>query len=405
MIPRFINKKDCYGCSACMNVCQCDAIIMQADQDGFLFPEINDDACIGCGLCKKVCPFNSLSLNSNEPVATFAAINKNLETLSSSSSGGVFAALATIALLDNGVVYGCTLTNEINPEHICIENLSDIKKLQGSKYVQSKIGNSYKETKNYLEAGTLVLFTGTPCQIAGLKSYLGKDYKNLITADIICHGVPSPSFFKEYIRCLQGKLKCKVLDFNFRDKSNGWGLLSRVTYKKGDKIMKKTISPILSYYYGYFLSGDIYRECCYDCKYACCSREGDFTMGDYWGIENVHPQIEIKNGVSVLLVNTEKGMELINNLQDELIMIKSTFDNAQLQNLQLKKPSEKSNKRDTILKIWREGGYEAISGYYYRTNLIQIIVFRLKMLIPQILKKEIRRILSVCSNQNILKRN
>lgn len=178
-----------------MNICPNEAITMKSDEDGFIYPTINNNLCVKCGLCKSVCTFQNKSDSGNQPIATYAAINKNKSILTESASGGVFAALASIILEKNGVVFGCAYNNEMIPVHICINNPLDIKKLQGSKYVQSNINSTYIEAKKYLEDCIWVLFTGTPCQIAGLKSYLGKDYDNLITADIICHGVPSAAFF------------------------------------------------------------------------------------------------------------------------------------------------------------------------------------------------------------------
>jgi len=366
---------------------------MKSDEDGYTFPEINNNLCIECGLCKKVCAFQNTPVVDNEPIATYVAINKNKDVLSSSASGGIFGALASIMFEKNGVVFGCAYNDDMEPEHICVNNSTDMKKIQGSKYVQSTINTTYIEAKEYLKVGKWVLFTGTPCQIAGLKSYLGKDYDNLITADIICHGVPSADFFKGYIKHLEEKLKGKVIDFKFRDKSKGWGLMGKVIYKKDGKVLDKLIPPITSYYYNYFLKGDIYRENCYECKYACSKREGDFTMGDYWGIEKAHPKIETKNGVSALLVNSKKGMSLIDDLTKYVALTKSTFKKAREQNGQLNKPTEKRKEREAILKIWHERGDKALADGYYKLNKKQILAFRIKLMIPQSIKRFIKKIL------------
>ena len=166
----------------------------------------------------------------------------------------------------NGVVFGCAYNDNMEPEHTCIDNKMNLNKLQGSKYVQSNINFTYKEAKSFLNDGRLVLFTGTPCQIAGLKSYLGKEYDNLITVDLICHGVPSIAFFNGYIQYLEYKLNGKIVDFKFRDKSKGWGLRGKVIYSKKGKVINKRILPIESYYYSYFLDGEIFRENCYKCN-------------------------------------------------------------------------------------------------------------------------------------------
>ena len=387
MIELFNQKKNCCNCTACMNICPKQAITIKPDENGFSFPEIDRDLCIECGLCNKVCAFQNVPITGNEPISTYVAINKNSEVLLSSASGGIFGALASLVLEKNGVVFGCAYNNDMEPEHIYVDNLQDIKKLQGSKYVQSNINTTYTEAKKYLKNDRWVLFTGTPCQIAGLKSFLGKDYGNLITVDIICHGVPSADFFRGYIQYLEDKLRGKVTDFKFRDKSNGWGLRGKVVYKKQGKVLQKSILPIDSYYYSYFLKGDIYRENCYECKYACGSREGDFTMGDYWGVEKAHPEIETKKGVSVLLVNSKKGTTLIDELRKYLDLTESTFEQARVQNGQLNSPTPKSLRREAILKTWREKGYQAVNDEYYKLYKKQIIISRVKTLIPQPVKE------------------
>ncbi|MEA5092061.1 MAG: Coenzyme F420 hydrogenase/dehydrogenase, beta subunit C-terminal domain [Acidaminococcaceae bacterium] len=368
---------------------------MKPDEDGFVFPKINNDVCIECNLCKKVCAFKNAPVSANGPIATFAAINNDKNILSTSASGGIFGALASIVFGKNGVVFGCAYNEDMEPAHICVDNILDMGKIQGSKYVHSNIKTTYSLAKEYLKNGRYVLFTGTPCQIAGLKAYLCEDYDTLITADIICHGVPSADFFKGYIKYLEEKFKGKVIDFKFRDKAKGWGLMGKVIYEKGGEVHEKFITPINSYYYSYFLKGDVYRENCYECKYACVNREGDFTMGDYWGVEKVHTEIDTKNGVSVLLVNSEKGMKLINELTKYLDLTVSTLIQAQVQNGQLKNPTVKSCKREAILKTWREGGYQAVADDYYRLNKNKIMLFKIKMLIPTSIKKIIKKLLRI----------
>jgi len=393
VIVLFEEKKDCSGCGACLSVCPRQAIMMTPDADGFLYPVINDDVCVECGLCIKACAFQHVPITADGPLATYAAINRSRVTLHNSSSGGVFAALASLIFEKGGVVFGCAFNKDLEPEHICIDNPADMKRLQGSKYVQSNVKSSYAEAKKYLQEGRYVLYTGTPCQIVGLKSYLSKDYDNLVTADLICHGVPSAAFFSGYIKYLAGKLKGRAIDFKFRDKSKGWGELAKVVYEIHGTVRQKLISPFASYYFSYFLNGDICRDSCYECKYAHGSRQGDFTMGDYWGIEEAHPEVKSRNGVSVLLVNSEKGMVLIGKLSELLNLTKSTFEQARAQNGHLRQPTAKSDRRGAILKAWREGGYQAVAAEYYRANKKRLVLFRIKAMIPQRAKKVIKGIL------------
>jgi len=393
MIELFKDKKNCCGCAACMNACPKEAIAMEADEDGFIYPTINYDICVDCGLCQKVCAFQNVPLSGDEPLAAYAAINKSRSVLLDSTSGGLFGALASLTYENNGVVFGCDFNENLEPEHICIANPNDIRKLQGSKYVQSSINTTFSEANKYLEQDRAVLFTGTPCQIAGLKSYLGKDYKNLITADLICHGVPSAAFFKGYIKYLEGKLSGKIIDFKFRDKSRGWRHVGKAVYLKDGVNYEVAIAPIKSYYYNYFAKGDIYRETCYKCKYAGGSRQGDFTMGDYWGIEKAHPEIDTRHGVSVLLVNSEKGMGLLEKLSSYLVLTPSTYSKARANNGQLNHPMHRSLKREGILKNWREGGCEAVAVEYTVTTKDKVVSL-IKDILPHSMKKALRSITS-----------
>ncbi|MFR1707992.1 MAG: Coenzyme F420 hydrogenase/dehydrogenase, beta subunit C-terminal domain [Clostridium sp.] len=393
MITLYAEKKNCCGCSACMNICPKQAITMKPDVDGFIYPTINNDLCVECRLCKRVCAFQNEPVSDNEPIATYAAINKDKSVLEESTSGGIFGAIASIIFEKSGIVFGCAFNSAMESEHICINSILDMKKLQGSKYVQSNINNTYADVKKYLKEDVWVLFTGTPCQIAGLKSYLEKDYNKLITIDLICHGVPSKTFFEGYIRYLEEKLNGDIIDFKFRDKSKGWGHVEKVVYEKKGIIKYTNIQPFNSYYHSYFLKGDILRENCYECKYACSSREGDFTMGDYWGVEKCHPKIERENGISVLLINTSKGLMFIDELKKYLNLTESTFEQARKQNGQLNMPMAKSVRRDAILKTWHEGGYKAVAEEYYKENKNQIVLSRLKMLVPHSMRQLLKRMI------------
>lgn len=392
MITLYNNKKDCSGCSACLNVCPTQAISMQSDSYGYLYPTISTKRCVECGLCNRVCAFQNKPIIDKRPLRTYVAVNKSRNVLLSSSSGGVFSALANIVLENNGVVFGCAYGNEMEPKHVSIENKESLRIAQGSKYVQSNINFAYVEVKEYLASGRQVLFVGTPCQIAGLKSYLGKDNEKLITADLVCHGVASAKFFKGYIRHLEQRLKGKVVDFKFRDKSKGWGHVGKVIYSRKGKLRSRRILPGTSYYYSFFLKGHIQRESCYKCKYACGSREGDYTMGDYWGVKKFHPEIKADRGVSVLLVNSKKGMENVDEIRKYVNLVESSFEHASEHNLQLVGPINESDLREEILLTWRDGGHRAVAENFYRQHRKQIILYRAKMLIPKSTKSLVKMI-------------
>lgn len=414
MVELYRCKENCCACTACMSICPKQAITMKPDEDGFLYPVVDESLCLECGLCKKVCVFQKDIKNYNiskEPLATYAAVLKNRVLLKNSASGGAFVALALYILNNKGVVFGCSMDKNMQPKHICIDNISDIKKLQGSKYVQSDLKNTFIEAERYLQENRHVIFTGTPCQISGLKSYLGKDYDNLITVDLICHGVPSPLFFKGYVNWLENKLNGSVTDLIFRDKINGWGLTSKVIYKKGNKKNEKIFYPIESYYYQYFLKGYIYRESCYKCPYANSNRPGDFTIGDYWGIEEVHPEIDTSNGVSLILINSKKGLRLVGTmdefdkdgdsdkisndikLNNYMYLTRSSFNKAKMYNEQLNAPVFNSDERDIILTIFREEGFQGVANKYYSEMKNEIMIWKLKSLIPKPLKNTIKKVL------------
>lgn len=220
----FDDKKNCCACGACMNVCPKDAIRMEEDEYGFLYPQIDETKCVQCGACKKVCAYQNEQVK-NAPIKCYAAVNKNKSELMKSASGGIFAAMATSVLKEGGVVFGAALDFEdghAHPHHVAVRELSQLYRLQGSKYVQSAIENTYMEAKKELDSGKKVLFSGTPCQIAGLYGYLRKEYENLCTVDVICHGVPSARMFDDFLQNETKKRNAKsVKNYIFRDKKKG----------------------------------------------------------------------------------------------------------------------------------------------------------------------------------------
>lgn len=377
----FENKSDCCGCGACCNACPKNAISMQEDENGFFYPVIDHSSCVKCGICKNVCAYQANMLDANEPKAAYAAVSTDKGLVEVSASGGIFAELAKSFLSLNGYVCGCSMEmkqDKLFPEHIVINSESDLFKLQGSKYAQSYIGSIFTEVKKLLSAGEKVLFSGTPCQVAALYSFLGEKYlDNLYTIDVICHGVPNIKFFNDYCECLRKKLKAeKITGFRFRDKTAGWGLKAKVVYKDRNSRPKSRRIPCqLSSYYMLFLDGDLYRENCYSCKYACGERVGDLTIGDYWGIEKEHPEclsvnggkIDAASGASCILVNSNKGEELLKRTSQKFIMTESSYEKIARHNGQLVRPTEKSNKRDKIFEIWRNGGYGAVDNWYYKS--------------------------------------
>lgn len=399
----FSDKKDCCGCGSCMNICPKNAITMEPDQEGFLYPVINNKLCIECGSCKKVCNYQN-NHELNEPKKAFAAANRDEKQLMVSASGGVFSALASKMLKEGGVVFGATLSVEngyANPHHIGIESIDDLPKLQGSKYVQSRIGDTYRQARQYLLEGKRVLFSGTPCQIAGLYGYLKKDYDNLITVDVICHGVPNEKFFNSYLEYEKNRRKAKeVTGYTFRDKSKGWGMVGRIDLlKKDDSCYSVYIPARLETYYTLFLDGSIYRENCYSCKYATKKRGSDLTIGDFWGIKTEHPELlahngySIQNGISCVLANSDKGISVCQDMKEILQLHDSSFEKVSRQNKQLIEPSHETKDRAVIMKLYVEKGYEAVEKWFRKFYKKQIIVHSIYHAIPIKMRLRIKQIL------------
>ena len=355
------DKEKCCGCSACVQACPVSAITFAPDDEGFLYPEINKSLCVKCGRCKQVCPYDS-AVCGNAPLKTYAMINQNSEELLNSSSGGAFIALANRIIKDGGFVCGCIFNEELKAIHILSSNSAAVKKMQGSKYVQSDLGGVYAEIKDKLENGKAVLFSGTPCQVDGLKKYLGKEYALLYTADLICHGVPSPRLLADFIESekVGGK---NITDIKFRDKKrNGWRSCGAVEFSDGNKKRKKTISPFNnSYYQLYYLLNNVSRPCCYSCRYSNTNRVGDVTIGDYWNIADILPKIDTSGGVSAVLVNTEKGDRLIEKIRDGAILAETPLKAAVAGNGNLSAPCQKPDSRDDIYKRIAENGYAAVA--------------------------------------------
>lgn len=379
----FENKTECCGCGACQAICPKNAIEMVEDEYGFIYPRIDESKCVNCNLCKKTCAYmNPRKMNDEKKV--YASVSKNDENLKRSASGGVFYELANSIISDGGVVYGCSMeykNDKLTPKHIRVNNQENLKKLQGSKYVQSECGNIYKLVKTDLINGKKVLFSGTPCQIEGVKSFLQyKEYENLFLVDIICHGVPSRKMFQDYIENFEIENNCKVKEFYFRDKDKGWGLFFKVVYEKNGKT-EKTVKPSYeSSFYQLFLDSSIYRENCYKCPYATENRNSDLTIGDFWGIGQEHPDVDIdsKRGISCIIANSNKGKKIIEKYSVSLYNINSNFEKVARHNHQLSKPSKHTSEREKILELYKNGTYDDVDNYYKKTRRVKNMIKKIR---------------------------
>ena len=319
-------KYNCCGCSACVQICPKKCIDFCEDNHGFCYPIVNKKQCIECHLCEKVCPY--LTQNApQKPIKVYAGINQNEKKRLNSSSGGIFILLAEKVIEAGGVVFGARFDENWQVRHDYTETREGLAAFQGSKYVQSLIGDSFIQVRNFLELGRTVLFSGTSCQIAGLKRFLRKDFFELITIDIACHGVPSPLIWRTYLK----ELPAKPANISFRDKRESWKnykLTIIGTDNKNGSIPHIIKSEYFreNLYMQSFLKDLCLRPSCHNCPTKEGKSNSDIMLSDFWGVEKYHRTIDDDKGISAILVYSEKGMELLKNVN--AILIESTFENV-----------------------------------------------------------------------------
>jgi coenzyme F420-reducing hydrogenase beta subunit len=363
---------NCVGCGACKAVCKVDAVSLTKNHGGFIKAYIDTNKCVNCGLCSDVCPVKNVPVKS-VPQNVFA-FKANDEIRKNSTSGGAGTALAEAVIKNNGSVYGAHLDDNFYLRHIRIDSVEDIGLLQGTKYIQSDMTNVFYDLKNDILSGTDVLFIGTPCQTASVKQYVLKeklDIKNLYLCDIICHGVPSPKVFKDYVMWLDKTEKDGVKKYYFRNKAVSWrGDSSAAETKKSDFIHNKNTSAFMNMYY----SNNITNEACFECRFTSQDRVSDLTISDFWGIENDNPEFEDELGVSMVMVNTSKGKELFNTLDGEKIA--ANVENVKQS--QLKQPPSKPQGYDVFWQNYKENGIEyAIKNFGIPKTTLKSTIYNL----------------------------
>lgn len=343
-------KSDCNGCHACASVCPKKCISMVSDEEGFLFPNVDANKCVNCNLCDKVCPLKKASQKPLFNPIAYSGYNKNKQVQLESSSGGIFTLLAEEILSRGGVVFGASFNEKFEVVHTCVDNTEDLAKLRGSKYVQSRIGQCFVDVKAILNGGgnKPVLFTGTPCQIAGLLSYLGKSYDNLYTQDFICHGVPSPLVWEKYKEKQVLKYNSPLSQVFFRDKSKSWlSFGMKLTFECGDTYFQIHQKDEM---FDAFLKNKCLRESCYSCAFKSRNRLSDITLADYWGVNIIRRRQFNKNGTSLILVHSQKGKELIDKIKDKMVFVPTSLTVANIFNPSLTKSAHRHSKRDAFMK-------------------------------------------------------
>ena len=368
-MPILADKNQCTGCTACANICPKSCIEMKEDDEGFAQPVIDNSKCISCLACERVCPILSNRTPKDEETKAYAALSKNDETRLESSSGGIFSELAKLILQSNGIVYGAKYDDDFKVIHTGIEDIESLKELRGAKYSQSDLSTIFQIIKTQLNNGRQVLFSGTPCQIGGLKAFLKKDYDNLYCIDFVCHGVPSPLVWKKYIEYRsQVDADNQVPEYiNLRNKESGWSHYSyqvEFAYSKSNHYLCQNDKDL---YMSLFVNNYILRRSCSNCYYKGYSRESDITLGDFWGIWDILPSMDDNKGTSVVFTHSNKGEKLLNSAAIHLQSNPVTLDQATMMNPSLLKSSLPKENRERVLQ---EIGQ---NGFHTKEKIIEII--------------------------------
>ncbi len=356
------NKSKCTGCSACCDVCPKNAISMEYDEYGFLYPHINQELCCECKLCEKICPSKSVETDFKSPLSIYAGWSEDSKILKNSTSGGIFMSLCREVFSKSGAVFGAAFDENLKLSHKVAYTEQDAVCMQGSKYIQSNTSGAYQKAKKLLDGDKLVLFSGTPCQIDGLYHFLKKPYENLITCEVLCHGVGSTTFFEEVISENEKNICSKAIDVKFRDKHKGWeDSLFKISFENG-----KVLSQF-SYYstFGFpFSLGYVNREYCSECKYSSPKRTADITLGDYSAIDkNKYSRKQRKNGISIILVSTEKGKRFLESVNG-IVLEEKIPDLFGESNPALRKRKNDVTKRNSFFEIYKNNGYQTVKSMF-----------------------------------------
>lgn len=365
-MPTLATKEYCTGCTACVSACAGDCISMVPDENGFLYPDVDNAKCVQCGLCEKSCPVLNPLTVSEYGLKAYAAYAKDEEMRLQSSSGGVFTEIAKSILQRGGSVFGAAYDAQFDVVHICAENEEDLAKLRGAKYAQSDLRGVFAQIKQKLDAGQPVLFSGTPCQVGGLKAFLRREYENLVMVDFVCHSVPAPVAWRAYVRHRanldnQGKLPGGI---NLRSKKTGWTnyqYSNEFTYADGHAHSVKSGDSL---YMKLFVGGYINRESCANCQFKGFHRVSDLTIGDFWGVWDICPEMDDNKGTSAVLVQSRRGAELLQNIADRLVLKPVTPEAISSQNGAILRSSPPHTKRREALALICGGEIQKCESWF-----------------------------------------
>lgn len=366
------DSNKCTGCMLCKEVCNVDAIYQVEDKLGFLYTEIDTNKCVSCNKCVKICPSNLEVKHNLNNRKVYSFINNDLKILKKSSSGGVFYEIAKNFIKNKGIVYGVCLNKDMKVEYKRVTHIKELESVLSSKYIQCYLGDTYKKVSSDLDNGKRVLYVGTPCTVNSLKKYLGKEYKNLLTIDLLCHGVPSQKFFDSYINNVKNDFDKDIIGYNFRNKRYGWE--TKTIELKLSNNKSQYIKEFKDPYMIAFNKRLSTRVACDTCKYSGVNRVGDITLGDFWGINNFDKNIDNKSGVSIVMSNNQIGEDVIARVKenfeiksvDEIFAIKG---NGALQ-------AKNINVKDKIdfMEEFHKNGFTYVRNKYLKPNAKNSII-------------------------------
>lgn len=389
---KIIEKNKCTGCGTCKQICPKKCIQMVEDEEGFLYP-VRGKECVDCGLCEKVCPIKNKLEKETYIQKVYGLSLKDEEILNKSASGGAFSAIVEAFCDENYVIFGAKYDEKFNVIHDYIQDKENIDIFRKSKYVQSNIRDNYIKAKEFLNNGKKVVFTGTPCQIAGLKKYLQKEYENLICIDLICHGVPSQKVFNKYIDFIEKKYKSKITNINFREKvlqNDKWNSRNIKIKLKNDKTIIKDSTKDL--YLRGFHNALFYRPSCEECIFANPNRISDITISDCWGIEKVHLEKDVHKGESMIVINTKKGEKLLKHIENICNLEELSLDFAINNNAQFRENCKFHKNRKDFFENLDKYRFDKLINKYIKINKIRIVISKI---VPNNVKVRLKKILHV----------